>query len=76
MDKFAIVYLNDIIIYSKTKEEYLKHIEKVFKALFNHRLYVKPLKCIIDVKILKLCRHVVRSSIVTLVASKVKVIDK
>lgn len=63
-------------MYSKTKEEYLKHVENVFKALSNYRLYVKPLKCIIDVKILKLCRHVVRSSTIMPVASKVKIIDK
>lgn len=41
LDKFAIVYLDDIVIYSKTKEEYLEHVEKVLKALSDHRLYAK-----------------------------------
>ena len=41
IDKFAIVYLNDIIIYSKKKEKYLEYIEKILESLSNHQLYIK-----------------------------------
>lgn len=33
VNKFTIVYFNDIIIYSKTKKKYLEYIKKVLKAL-------------------------------------------
>lgn len=33
LGKFVIVYLDDVLIYSKTKEEHYEYIEKVFKAL-------------------------------------------
>lgn len=41
-DEFEIIYLDDIIIYSKIKAKHLKHVKKVLKKLANHRLYKKP----------------------------------
>lgn len=76
LDKFAIVYLDDIVIYSKTKEEHLEHVKKVLKALSDHRLYAKPSKCIIGVKSLEFCGHVVGNGVVKPVSSKVKIIDE
>src|ERR1051325_6732908 len=41
LDKFVIIYLDDILIYSKTKEEHLKHLKFVLNTLRNNRLYAK-----------------------------------
>src|ERR1043166_8809405 len=43
--KFTVVYLNDIIIYSKTLEEHKKHIRMVLEKLREHNLKLKPSKC-------------------------------
>lgn len=75
LDKFAIVYLNNIIIYSKTNKKHLEQIEKVLQALFNHQLYAKLSKCIIGIKSLEFCRHVVGNGTVKSITSKVKIID-
>ena len=45
LDEFILVYLDDILIYSKTKEEHLKHIRIVLELLRKHKLYGKRSKC-------------------------------
>jgi hypothetical protein len=45
LDQFVIVYLDDILIYSKTKGEHLKHVNLVLRKLREHRLYGKLSKC-------------------------------
>ena len=42
---FAIAYLDDIIIFSKTVEEHLDHIKQVFKKLQCAHLSLKLSKC-------------------------------
>lgn len=76
LDKFIIVYLNNIIIYSKIKKEYLEYDEKVFKALFDYQLYAKLSKYIISIKNIEFYRHIVENSSIKLVTSRVKIIDE
>lgn len=45
LDKFVLAFLDDIFIYSKTREEHLAHIEEVLKELDAQKLYLKPSKC-------------------------------
>ncbi len=42
---FVIVYLDDILIFSKSYEKYLVHLEKVFQAIRNAGLKLKIEKC-------------------------------
>ena len=42
---FAIGYLDDIIIFSKTKEEHLQHLEEIFVRLCKFGLKMKHEKC-------------------------------
>ncbi|RVW49000.1 Retrovirus-related Pol polyprotein from transposon 297 [Vitis vinifera] len=41
LDKFVVVYLDDIVIYSNTLKEHVEHLRKVFKILRQNELYVK-----------------------------------
>jgi hypothetical protein len=45
LDRFVVVYLDNILIYSETKEEHEKHIRMVLKKFREHRLYCKLEKC-------------------------------
>ena len=45
LDKFILVYLDDILIYSKTKEEHLNHLNIVLDILEKHSLFAKLSKC-------------------------------
>ena len=42
---FAMAYLDDIIIFSKSEEEHLKHIEIIFQKLKEAGLKLKESKC-------------------------------
>ncbi|GJP40024.1 hypothetical protein CLOM_g24318 [Closterium sp. NIES-68] len=45
LDKYAIVYVDDILIYSTTREQHLKDLEAVFSLLQQHQLITKGSKC-------------------------------
>ena len=45
LGKFVIVYLDDILIFSKTLEENLIHIHKVFDKLREEKLLINLKKC-------------------------------
>jgi hypothetical protein len=41
LDKFVIVFLNEILLYSKSEEEHENHLRMVFQVLREHQLYAK-----------------------------------
>lgn len=45
LDRFVIVYLDDILIYSRTWEEHKNHVRQVLEILRQHKLYAKRSKC-------------------------------
>ena len=45
LDKFVVFYFDDILIYSKNKEEHVEHLRLVLMKLQEHRLYAKFSKC-------------------------------
>ena len=45
LSHFGIAYLDDIIIFSKTKEEHLQHLEIIFQRLHEAGLKLKQCKC-------------------------------
>jgi hypothetical protein len=45
IDKFVVVYFNDILIYNKSLDEHIEHLRAVFCALHEARLFAKLEKC-------------------------------
>ncbi|XP_029151508.1 uncharacterized protein [Arachis hypogaea] len=45
LDHFVIVFIDDILVYSKSEEEHEHHLRVVLQTLRNHKLYVKFSKC-------------------------------
>jgi len=45
LDKFVVVFIDDILIYSKTKKEHAEHLRIVMTRLRDHQLYAKFSKC-------------------------------
>jgi hypothetical protein len=44
LDKFVMVFIDDILVYSRSEEEHEEHLRLVLQKLRDHRLYVKLLK--------------------------------
>ena len=45
LDKFVVVFIDDILVYSKNKKEHAEHLRVVLTHLREHQLYVKFSKC-------------------------------
>ena len=45
LDTFVIIFLDDILVYSRTLEEHKEHVRKTLEILREHKLYAKMTKC-------------------------------
>jgi len=45
LDKFVVVFIGDILVYSKSREDHVKHLHTVLSTWANHKLYAKLKKC-------------------------------
>jgi hypothetical protein len=41
LNKFVVVFIDDILVFSKTNEEHAKHLRLVLQKLREHKLYAK-----------------------------------
>jgi hypothetical protein len=57
--KFVLVFFDDILIYSKSWEDNVGHIDKVLQLLKEKNLYAKPSKCFFGVKEVEYLCHIV-----------------
>src|ERR1700734_200570 len=74
IDKFVLVYLDDILIYSNSAEEHEEHLKLVLEVLRKHQLYAKPSKCIFDQATVEFCGHLVGQGVTRVLDSKVQAI--
>lgn len=59
LGKFVLVYLDDILVYSKTKDEHIGHLEIVLDLLRKHKFYAKLRKCQFLTKELLYLGHII-----------------
>jgi hypothetical protein len=72
LDRFVIVFIDDILIFSKTMEEDEEHIRLVLEKLRSNQLYAKFSKCKFWLTEVAFLGHVISAGGVSVVPSKVK----
>jgi hypothetical protein len=71
LDKFVVVFIDDILVYSKTEEEHAEHLRLVLGTLREHQLYAKFSKCEFWLKEVGFLGHVILAGGVSVDPSKI-----
>ncbi|KAL0556899.1 hypothetical protein IC582_005416 [Cucumis melo] len=74
LDTFVIVFIDDILIYSKTEAEHEKHLRMVLQTLRDNRLYAKFSKCEFWLKQVSFLGHVVSKAGVSVDPAKIEAV--
>jgi hypothetical protein len=72
LDKFVMVFIDDILIYSRSEGEYEEHLHLVLQKLREHRLYAKLSKCEFWMKQVAFLGHVISKGGISMDPSKVQ----
>ena len=74
LDRFVVVFVDDILIYSQFEEEHENHLRVILHLLRDHHLYAKFSKCEFWLTEVRFFGHVVSASGVSLYPEKVKTV--
>ncbi|KAL4038175.1 hypothetical protein IC575_001783 [Cucumis melo] len=75
LDTFVIVFIDDILVYSKTEPKHEEHLDKVLETLRANKLYAKFSKCEFWLKKVSFLGHVVSSEGVSVDLVKIEVVS-
>jgi hypothetical protein len=72
LDKFVLVSIEDILVYSKTEEEHEEHLRIVLQTLRKHKLYAKFYKCDFYQKKIQYLGHVISAEGIAVDPEKIR----
>jgi hypothetical protein len=75
LHKCVLVYLDDILVYSRTADEHVEHVRQVLQVLREHKLYAKPSKCHFNKRELKYLGHIVGADGIKVDPAKIAVVE-
>jgi len=74
LDKFVVVFIDDILIYSRTREEHADHLRVVLKILREHQLYGKLSKCEFLLEEVQFLGHVISPKGIAVDPAKIEIV--
>lgn len=74
LDVYVVVYLDDILIYSKNREDHKKHVKEVLKRIQDNNLFLKPSKCFFYVTTITYIGIVISPEGISMEKDKIKAI--
>ena len=74
LDRFVVVFIDDILVYSRSREEHEEHLRIVLKTLRKHQLYGKYSKCDFWISEVTFLGHVVSAAGVAVDPAKIDAI--
>ena len=72
LDKFVVVFIDDILIYSENEEEHVEHLRVVLTRIREHMLYAKFSKCEFWLQKVPFLGHVLSENGISVDPSKVQ----
>jgi hypothetical protein len=72
MDKFVVVFIDDILFFSKSKKEHKEHLCSMLPQLRDHQLYAKFSKCKFWLSEVQFLGHVISSKGISVDSGKVQ----
>ncbi|MBW0557253.1 hypothetical protein O181_096968 [Austropuccinia psidii MF-1] len=72
LDIFVVVYLDDIMVFSSSQEEHVKHVASVLQRLRDNNLFAKASKCVFHASSVEYLSYVVSSEGLKMDSSKVQ----
>jgi hypothetical protein len=76
LDKFIVVFIDDVLIYSKSREDHEHHLRIVLERLRAHQLYAKLNKCEFWLEKIAFLRHILTTKGIKVDPSKVEAVSK
>ena len=74
LDRFVVVFVDDILIYSPSEDEHEAHLRIVLQLLREHQLYAKLSKCDFWLSEVKFLGHVISETGVTVDPEKIEAV--
>jgi len=74
LDRFVIVFIDDILVYSKTEEDHKAHLSEVLETLRKNKLYAKFSKCEFWLKEVQFLGHIVNEEGIKVDPAKVSAV--
>jgi hypothetical protein len=72
LDKFVVVFIDDILIYSNSEEEHAQHLRVILQRFRDHQLYAKFSKCAFWLKKVPFLGHVISTEGIAVDSSKIQ----
>jgi hypothetical protein len=76
LDQFTVIFIDDILVYSRTSEDHEEHLRKILERLRSEKLYIKHEKCEFWLDSMSFLGHMIYGEGVAVNPEKVKVVVK